>query len=119
MTDQQERSGVEAEFARSDASTDPFVSAVRATRMPMLITDPSQPDNPIVFVNAAFSSLTGYDRDEIIGRNCVGAACSGPSTRAGLCAIILARARPRDLVPVRLRLSGTTGRRMPAASWPP
>ncbi len=36
----------------------------------MLITDPGQPDNPIVFVNDAFSRLTGYGRHEIIGRNC-------------------------------------------------
>jgi PAS domain S-box-containing protein len=70
VTDVQERSRFEAEFARIDASTDPFVSAVRATRMPMLITDPNQPDNPIVFVNTAFSRLTGYGHDEIIGRNC-------------------------------------------------
>ncbi|WP_457106255.1 HWE histidine kinase domain-containing protein [Methylobacterium sp. P5_C11] len=70
MTDQLERTRFEAEFARTDASSDPFVSAVRATRMPMLITDPSQPDNPIVFVNAAFSKLTGYAHHEIIGRNC-------------------------------------------------
>jgi PAS domain S-box-containing protein len=36
----------------------------------MLITDPNQPDNPIVFVNAAFSKLTGFAHEEIIGRNC-------------------------------------------------
>ena len=49
---------------------DPFAAAVRATRMPMVITDPAQPDNPIVFCNVAFQELTGYTRDEIIGRNC-------------------------------------------------
>lgn len=54
----------------SDANTDPFIAAVRATRMPMVITDPRQPDNPIVFVNDAFCRLAGYERDEIIGRNC-------------------------------------------------
>ncbi|MDP4021131.1 PAS domain S-box protein [Methylobacterium sp. NEAU 140] len=70
MTDLKERNRFETEFSRTDASNDPFVSAVRATRMPMLITDPHQHDNPIVFVNAAFSRLTGYSRDEIIGRNC-------------------------------------------------
>lgn len=36
----------------------------------MLITDPRQPDNPIVFANAAFSRLTGYNRRDIIGQNC-------------------------------------------------
>lgn len=49
---------------------DPFAAAVRATRMAMVITDPSQSDNPIIFCNEAFQSLTGYDREEIVGRNC-------------------------------------------------
>ena len=49
---------------------DPFAAAIRATRMAMLITDPRQPDNPIVFANEAFLRLTGYERDEVIGQNC-------------------------------------------------
>lgn len=49
---------------------DPFAAAIRATRMPMLITDPNLPDNPIVFANRAFLELTGYSREEIVGRNC-------------------------------------------------
>lgn len=49
---------------------DPFAAAVRATRMPMVVTDPAQHDNPIVFCNVAFQTLTGYAREEIIGRNC-------------------------------------------------
>ncbi|GGE84756.1 PAS domain-containing protein [Sphingomonas prati] len=49
---------------------DPFAAAIRGTRMPMMITDPRQPDNPIVFANQAFQDLTGYSRDEIIGQNC-------------------------------------------------
>lgn len=49
---------------------DPFAAAVRATRMSMIITDPRQPDNPIVFANDAFLKLTGYARDEVMGRNC-------------------------------------------------
>ena len=49
---------------------DPFAAAVRATRMPMIVTDPRQPDNPIVFVNDAFLRLSGFERGEIMGRNC-------------------------------------------------
>ena len=47
-----------------------FFAAVEMTRMPMVVTDPRQPDNPIVFTNGAFLDLTGYTRDEVIGRNC-------------------------------------------------
>lgn len=49
---------------------DPFAAAVRATRMPMIITDPRQDDNPIVYANASFLRMTGYDNPEVLGRNC-------------------------------------------------
>lgn len=49
---------------------DPFAAAIRATRMSMIITDPRRPDNPIVFANDAFLRLTGYERHEVIGKNC-------------------------------------------------
>src|SRR3712207_2310888 len=38
--------------------------------MPMLVTDPRLPDDPIVFANRAFLALTGYAEDEVLGRNC-------------------------------------------------
>jgi PAS domain S-box-containing protein len=47
-----------------------FFAAVEMTRMPMLITDPNQPDDPIVFVNNAFLDLTHYEEAQILGRNC-------------------------------------------------
>ncbi|MGZ5202926.1 MAG: histidine kinase famiy protein, partial [Telluria sp.] len=45
-------------------------AAVEMTRMPIVVTDPNQPDNPIAFVNRAFLDLTGYQEDQLIGRNC-------------------------------------------------
>ncbi len=36
----------------------------------MIVTDPRQFDNPIVFANDAFLKLTGYSRLEVAGRNC-------------------------------------------------
>ncbi len=65
---------------------DPFAAAVRATRMPMLITDPRVEDNPIVFVNDAFLRMTGYDRDDVMSRNC--RFLQGPDTDPGAVAKI-------------------------------
>lgn len=70
MPDFKEEARIIRELTRAENGPDPFSSAVRSTRMPMLITDPRQPDNPIVFANAAFSRLTGYNRRDIIGQNC-------------------------------------------------
>lgn len=49
---------------------DIFFAAVESTRMPMIVTDPNQPDNPIIFANQAFQEMTGYGEDELIGHNC-------------------------------------------------
>src|SRR5699024_565946 len=47
-----------------------FFAALQMTRMPMILTDPRLPDNPVVFANKAFLDLTGYEEDEVEGRNC-------------------------------------------------
>ena len=47
-----------------------FFAALQMTRMPMILTDPRQDDNPIVFSNKAFLDLTGYEEAEVVGRNC-------------------------------------------------
>jgi len=60
---------------------DPFAAAFKATRMPMIVTDPNQDDNPIIFCNAAFERLTGYSNDELIGKNC--RLLQGPDTNRG------------------------------------
>lgn len=52
--------------------------AIERTRMPMVVSDPNQPDNPIVLANQAFLHLTGYSAEEVIGRNC--RFLQGPST---------------------------------------
>lgn len=36
----------------------------------IIITDNTQPDNPIVYCNEAFENISGYARNEIIGHNC-------------------------------------------------
>lgn len=74
------------------STTDPFAAAVRTTRMPMIITNPRLPDNPIIFANDSFCRLTGYSRDEIIGRNCrfLQGAETSPAVTAKLRAAVAA-----------------------------
>jgi PAS domain S-box-containing protein len=44
--------------------------AVAASSNGIVITEPSLPDNPIIYVNPAFERATGYSAEEAIGRNC-------------------------------------------------
>jgi PAS domain S-box-containing protein len=51
---------------------------VQSSHTPTVLTNPHQPDNPILFANDAFLRLTGYGGDEVLGRNC--RFLSGPET---------------------------------------
>jgi hypothetical protein len=47
-----------------------LAASVAAAPTGIVISDPNQPDCPIVFANPAFHRITGYPPDEVIGRNC-------------------------------------------------
>ena len=36
----------------------------------VFIVDASRPDTPVIYVNAAFERITGYQGEEVLGRNC-------------------------------------------------
>ncbi|WP_416148500.1 PAS domain-containing protein [Salipaludibacillus sp. HK11] len=40
------------------------------TQLVFIISDPELPDNPIVYANQGFTSLTGYSQEDVIGKNC-------------------------------------------------
>lgn len=63
--------------AAPPSSGDPFAVAVEMTRMPMLFTDASRPDSPILFANRSFLDLVGYQRDEVLGRAFHRLLCAG------------------------------------------
>ncbi|WP_294337456.1 histidine kinase famiy protein [uncultured Sphingomonas sp.] len=91
------------------SSHDIFFAAVETTRMPMIVTDPNQPDNPIVFCNNAFSRMTGYQLDEIIGRNC--RFLQGPETNCDAIDQVREAIRKREEVAVEVlnyRKNGST-----------
>src|SRR5215204_7471473 len=44
--------------------------AISASSNGIVITDPNQHDNPIIYVNPAFERMTGYSAQDRLGRNC-------------------------------------------------
>lgn len=44
--------------------------AVEASTSSISMADAGQPDLPLIYINPAFERITGYRRDEVIGRNC-------------------------------------------------
>ncbi|QOL51464.1 histidine kinase famiy protein [Massilia litorea] len=75
-----------------------FFAAVEMTRMPMVVTDPRQADNPIVFTNRAFLDLTQYEETDLIGRNC--RLLQGPQTNPDTVAELRAALAERRAVAV-------------------
>ena len=47
-----------------------MLASIHANPIPTVVTDMRQPDNPIIEANEPFALLTGYTREEILGRNC-------------------------------------------------
>ena len=47
-----------------------LVKALQTAQQNFVITDPSLPDNPIVYASQGFLNLTGYSMEQILGRNC-------------------------------------------------
>lgn len=44
--------------------------AMEAADQGIIIVDATAPDMPIMYVNRAFTEMTGYAREEVLGRNC-------------------------------------------------
>ncbi|MCB9948681.1 MAG: PAS domain S-box protein [Rhodospirillaceae bacterium] len=78
-----------------------LTTAVNASAFGIVITDPSQAGNPIVFANRAFSQTTGYSEAECIGRNC--RFLQGPGTDRGAIRQLSEGVRARRPIRVVLR----------------
>ena len=64
-----EQKNAEAEVESFRQNLGPFVVAAETTRMAMVFTDAMEPNNPIIFANDSFLSLTGYEREEVLGKS--------------------------------------------------
>ncbi len=69
-----------------DLASYDFCAALATASRSIILTDGTQPNNPIVFVNDAFTNITGYSQEEAIGRNC--RFLQGPGTDQGVVAEI-------------------------------
>lgn len=47
-----------------------LATTVERIQQNFCISDPSLPDCPIVFASDQFLELTGYSREDVLGRNC-------------------------------------------------
>ena len=82
--------------------------AVIATDIAFTITDPREPDDPLIWVNPSFTRITGYEYGEAVGRNC--RFLQGPATDPRALAEIrtaLAEARPVTTTLLNHRRDGT------------
>ncbi|MFP5348031.1 MAG: SpoIIE family protein phosphatase [Actinomycetes bacterium] len=83
--------------------------AVLATGLSFTISDPHLPDNPLVWVNPAFTDTTGYSEQEAVGRNCrfLQGPESDPAAVARVAAALAAR-RPVTETLLNYRKDGST-----------
>ncbi len=86
-------------------------SLIESSQVAAVVSDPRQPDNPIIACNKAFMQLTGYSREEILGRNC--RFLRGEQTDPQQTAILreaVARRRPVMVELINYRKDGTAFR---------
>lgn len=53
-----------------DESDFNLITSLNMGQQNFVLSDPRLPDNPIVFASPGFFNLTGYTREQVLGRNC-------------------------------------------------
>jgi PAS domain S-box-containing protein len=73
---------------------------IASSSVAAVVSDARLPDNPIVACNESFCALTGYSRDEVLGRNC--RFLAGPETEPWLTETLRTGIRLRQPVMVEI-----------------
>lgn len=67
--------------------------AIESVEQGVVISDPLQPDNPIIYCNQGFTNITGYTQEEVLGKNAdlLQGPATDPNTIAQIDACITAQ----------------------------
>ena len=73
---------------------------LESSPLPLTLASPVFEDCPLIFANAAFLALTGYQRDDVVGRNCrlLQGPRTEPDARAALRSAVEARREATQLI---------------------
>lgn len=94
-----------------DDEVEAIAASIELTPIATCITDNRQPDNPMIAVNDAFCALSGYNRQELLGRNC--RILAGPGTEPEARAILreaVVRGKPTIVELTNFRRDGSAFR---------
>ncbi len=98
----------ETELIRLAGENRRLAAAVNATEVGVVIADMRDEERPLIFVNPAFTRMTGYSAEEVIGRNCK--FLQGPDSDAQTVELLgkaLAEGRPIQTESRNRRKDGT------------
>lgn len=85
-----------------------LISSLITSQQNFVLSDPSLPDNPIVYASDGFCRLSGYRRQDVLGRNC--RFLQGPGTDQAALNVIrqgLAEGRDISVCLLNYRANGT------------
>lgn len=88
--ERQQSSANDFAAGHQDGALADLIASIELSPIATAVTLTTRPDNPLVAVNQPFCELTGYSREEVLGRNC--RMLAGPDTEPE------ARAALRDAI---------------------
>jgi len=95
-----ERQRTETVLRQVAAENLQLAQALASASEGVIMTDPNQPDNPIIYANPTFTQMTQYGLEEVLGHNC--RFLQGPATNPETVAEIRQGIRERRVIKATL-----------------